>query len=137
AFVNEYIAGPVGQVFFNLLYMIVMPLVFASISLGVAGLGGLRKAGRVGGRALGYFVVTTGLAAIGGLVLVAIMRPGTRVTAATRDGLMSAYSGDAAARVEQSQTVGFGIDTFVNIVTRNPIASAVNNDMLGVIFFGI
>src|SRR5690606_11687310 len=87
--------------------------------------------------ALGYFVVTTGLAAIGGLVLVAVMRPGTRVTAATRDGLMSAYSGDAAARVEQSQTVGFGIDTFVNIVTRNPIASAVNNDMLGVIFFGI
>lgn len=137
AFVNEYIAGPVGQVFFNLLYMIVMPLVFASISLGVAGLGDLKKAGRVGIRALGYFVISTALAASAGLILVGIIKPGTRVSAATRDGLMDAYSGDAAQRVAQSESVTFGIDTFVNIVTRNPVASAVNNDMLGVIFFGI
>jgi DAACS family dicarboxylate/amino acid:cation (Na+ or H+) symporter len=136
-FVNEYIAGPVGQVFFNLLYMIVMPLVFASISLGVAGLGDLRKAGRVGARALGYFLVSTGLAATAGLVLVGIVRPGTRISDATRDGLMSSYAGDAAVRVQQSENITFGIDTFVSIVTRNPIASAVNNDMLGVIFFGI
>lgn len=137
AFLNEYIAGPVGQVFFNLLYMIVMPLVFASISLGVAGLGDLGKAGRVGVRALGYFFVSTALAAIVGLIFVAIVKPGTRVAAETRDGLMETYAGDASARVLQSETASFGIDTFVNIVTRNPIASAVNNDMLGVIFFGI
>src|SRR5687768_18117775 len=56
---NTYIAGPVGQIFLRLLFMVVMPLVFASISLGVAGLGDLKKVGRVGGKAIGYFLATT------------------------------------------------------------------------------
>src|ERR671913_2223292 len=55
--VNDYIAVPIGQIFLRMLFMIVMPLVFASISLGVAGLGDLRKVGRIGGKALGFFVV--------------------------------------------------------------------------------
>ena len=56
--VNKYLAGPVGQIFLRLLFMIVMPLVFSSIALGVAGLGDLRKVGRVGGKAIGYFLGT-------------------------------------------------------------------------------
>ena len=136
-FTNTYLAGPVGQIFFRLLYMIVMPLVFASIALGVAGLGDLRKAGRVGGKSLLYFFATTALAAAMGLLLVQLVRPGTRVTAETRADLMTTFAGDAASRVEASQNTNFGIETFVGIVTRNPIRSAVENDMLGVIFFGL
>jgi Na+/H+-dicarboxylate symporter len=49
--VNAYLAGPVGAIFLNLLFMIVIPLVFASIALGVAGLGDLRRVGRVGTKA--------------------------------------------------------------------------------------
>ena len=48
-FTNTYLAGPAGQIFLRLLFMIVMPLVFCSIALGVAGLGDLKKVGRVGG----------------------------------------------------------------------------------------
>src|SRR5688572_8477179 len=70
AFVNQWIAYPVGQVFFRMLYMIVIPLVFASIALGVAGLGDLKVAGRVGGKAIGYFFATTFLAAAVGLLIV-------------------------------------------------------------------
>ena len=51
--VNKYLAGPVGQIFLRMLFMIVMPLVFASIALGVAGLGDLRNVGRVGAKAIG------------------------------------------------------------------------------------
>lgn len=136
-FANTYIAGPIGQIFFRMLYMIVMPLVFASIALGVAGLGDLRQTGRVGAKTLGYFLGTTALAASVGLLLVQVMKPGTRITADTRTALMQTFAGDAAASVEASQHTNFGIDTFVNIVTRNPIKSAVDGDMLGVIFFGL
>ena len=77
--INYYLAGPVGQIFLRLLFMVVMPLVFASISLGVAGLGDIRKVGRVGGKAVGYFFVTTAMAATLGLIVVNATRPWEQV----------------------------------------------------------
>ncbi|MCC7127167.1 MAG: dicarboxylate/amino acid:cation symporter [Acidobacteria bacterium] len=136
-FVNDYIAYPVGQVFLRMLFMVVMPLVFASIALGVAGLGDIRKVGRVGSKAVGYFLVTTVLAATLGLIVVNIIRPWERVTPETREALMERFAGDASGRVEASQRSTFGIQTFVDIVPRNPIQAAANTDMLGVIFFGL
>ena len=135
--INKYVAGPVGQIFLRMLFMIVMPLVFASIALGVAGLGDIRHVGRVGAKTMGYFLVTTVLSATLGLVLVNIVRPGSRVDPAVRAELLATYAGDAATKVEASQAGNFGIETLVNIVTRNPIKSAVDMDMLGVIFFGL
>jgi DAACS family dicarboxylate/amino acid:cation (Na+ or H+) symporter len=136
--VNQYIAIPVGQVFLRMLFMVVMPLVFASISLGVAGLGDIRKVGRVGGKAIGYFFVTTMLAATLGLIVVNVMRPWERVTPDTREALMERFRGDASSKVEAAGTTGkFGPETFINIVPRNPIDAAARTDMLGVIFFGI
>jgi DAACS family dicarboxylate/amino acid:cation (Na+ or H+) symporter len=135
--VNRYVAYPVGQVFYRSLYMIVMPLVFASIALGVAGLGDLRRAGRVGGKAVGYFLVTTALAATVGLLLVHAIRPGTGITEETRGRLMEQFASQAASSVEASGKQNFGVETVVSIVTRNPIKSAVDNDMLGVIFFAL
>jgi DAACS family dicarboxylate/amino acid:cation (Na+ or H+) symporter len=136
--VNAYVAVPVGQVFLRMLFMVVMPLVFASISLGVAGLGDIRKVGRVGGKAIGYFLVTTALAATLGLVVVNLSRPWERVTPETRVALMDRFATDASARVEAAATTGrFGPETFINIVPRNPIDAAARTDMLGVIFFGL
>ena len=77
---NFYIVGPLGQIFLRLLFMVVMPLVFASITLGVAGLGDIRKVGRVGGKAVGYFFGTTALAATLGLIVVNVTRPWEQVT---------------------------------------------------------
>jgi DAACS family dicarboxylate/amino acid:cation (Na+ or H+) symporter len=136
--INTYIAGPVGQIFLRMLFMVVMPLVFASITLGVAGLGDIRKVGRVGGKAIGYFFVSTALAATLGLIVVNAMRPWERVTPETRVELMERFRGDASTRVEAAQTTAkFGPETFVNIVPRNPIDAAARTDMLGVIFFGL
>jgi DAACS family dicarboxylate/amino acid:cation (Na+ or H+) symporter len=121
-----------------MLFMVVMPLVFASIALGVAGLGDLRKVGRVGGKAIGYFFVTTMLAATLGLVVVNAMRPWERVSPETRTELMTRFASDASAPVQAAATTAkFGPETFVNIVPRNPIDSAARTDMLGIIFFGL
>lgn len=135
--VNRYIAGPAGQIFLRLLFMIVVPLVFSSIALGVAGLGDLRRVGRVGGKAVGYFLASTALAATLGLVIVSVVRPGERIPPEVRAELMQTYASDASSKVEAAATSDFGIQTFVNIVPRNPFKAAVDLDMLGIIFFGI
>ena len=135
--INTYVAGPVGQIFLNLLFMIVVPLVFASISLGVAGLGDLRRVGRIGGKTLMFFFATMVLSATVGLLLVAALRPGTRITPETRTELLATYAGDASSKVQAAQNSTFGIQTVVGIVTRNPVRSAVEIDLLGIIFFGI
>jgi DAACS family dicarboxylate/amino acid:cation (Na+ or H+) symporter len=137
AWINTYVAVPVGQVFLRMLFMVVMPLVFASIALGVAGVGDIRKAGRIGGKAIAYFFVTTAMAATLGLLVVNLMRPWERVAPATRVDLMERFAGDAATRVETSQQQRFGVDTFVNMVPRNPIDAAARTDLLGIIFFGL
>jgi dicarboxylate/amino acid:cation (Na+ or H+) symporter, DAACS family len=136
-FTNTYIAEPVGQIFLRLLVMIVVPLIFASISLGVAGLGDLRRVGRVGGKTLLYFLCTTTLSAAIGLALVQLIEPGTHVSPEVRAELSQTYAADASARVEAAQRTSFGVHTFVNIVTRNPIRSAADLDLLGVIFFSL
>ncbi|MCB9703528.1 MAG: dicarboxylate/amino acid:cation symporter [Myxococcales bacterium] len=134
---NRYVAGPIGQIFLRLLFMVVMPLVFASVALGVAGIGDVRRVGRMAGKTLAYFLGTTGLAASLGLVMVALIQPGSRITPEIREGLLTTYASDASAKIEASQTATFGIDTLVGIVTRNPLRSAVDGDMLGLIFFSL
>ena len=129
------VANPVGQVFLRMLFMVVIPLVFTTLALGVANLGDLRRLGRVGGKTMGFFVFTTGLAVTLGLIMANLMEPGARLDETTRLGLMQQYAGDAASRVEASQTMNFGIDTFIAIVPRNFVQAAATGDMLGVIFF--
>ena len=116
--------------------MIVVPLVFASISLGVAGLGDLRRVGRVGAKAIAYFLATTALAAALGLVAVNVFQPGNQLPDEVRTNLLATYAKDASTKVEAAATSNFGIETVVNIVTRNPLKSAVDLDLLGLIFFG-
>ena len=135
--INTYLAGPIGQIFLRMLFMIVMPLVFASIALGVAGLGDLRKVGQVGGKAIGYFLATTFLAATFGLIIVSIVKPGQGIPENIKTELMATYADEASTRIAGGEEGGFGIHTFVNIVTRNPVKSAADGDMLGIIFFGL
>ena len=135
--INKYVAGPAGQIFLRLLFMIVIPLVFSSIALGVAGLGDLKRVGRVGGKALVYFFASTALAATLGLFIVSFARPGERIAPEVRAQLMETYATDASSKVEAAATSEFGIQTLVNIVPRNPFKSAVDLDLLGIIFFGI
>jgi DAACS family dicarboxylate/amino acid:cation (Na+ or H+) symporter len=134
---NTYVTGPLGQIFLRLLFMVVIPLVFATLSLGVAGLGDLGKLGRVGAKTLAYFLTTTALAVALGLFLVNTVRPGEGLPPEVTARLVEQYGGETAQRVEESGARDFGIETFVSIVPRNPIRAAADLDMLGVIFFSI
>jgi DAACS family dicarboxylate/amino acid:cation (Na+ or H+) symporter len=127
----DNVAGPAGQVFLRLLLMTVIPLVFTSLTLGVAGIGNIRRVGRVGARTLAYFVLSTALSAAIGLVLVNAMRPGDGLDPAVRTQLMAAYR--AQAEGLQTGAGHFGVDTFVNLVPRNPIQAAAGTDLLGII----
>jgi Na+/H+-dicarboxylate symporter len=72
----QYVSQPVGQIFLRLLLMLVVPLVFSALALGVAGLGDLRSVGRVGLKTLAYTVCVSTIAVLIGLSLVSLLRPG-------------------------------------------------------------
>lgn len=130
-----YVLNPIGQVFLNLLLMTVVPLVFASLAVGVARLGDLRHLGRVGAKTFAYFVLTMALAVVIGLGLVNTVRPGAGLPAETRRELLAAYGGEVSERL--SKPAPFGIQTLVNVVPRNPLRAAVEMDMLAVIFVAL
>ena len=135
-FVSNNVAYPVGQVFLRLLFMTVVPIVFTSIAVGVAGIGDMKTLGRLGGRTIGYFALSTLMAAVIGLTLVNTLKPGDGLPPGTRDELMARFAGGAQG-LAQSGAPDFGVATFVNIVPRNPIAAAANMDMLALIFFSL
>lgn len=135
-FVSNNVAYPVGQVFLRMLFMTVVPIVFTSIAVGVAGIGDMKTLGRLGGKTMGYFAMSTLIAAVIGLTLVNTIKPGSGLSPEVRDDLMSRFSSGAEG-LAQSGAQDFGINTFVNIVPRNPVAAAANMDMLALIFFSL
>lgn len=137
AWIVDNVAQPVGQIFLRLLFMVVVPLVFASVTMGVASLGDLRRIGRVGVKTLLLFLATTAIAVCVGLFLVNLIRPGESLDPAIRTALMAEYSSQAGEKVTLSQENRFGINTFVGIVPRNPVAAAADGEMLGLIFFSL
>jgi dicarboxylate/amino acid:cation (Na+ or H+) symporter, DAACS family len=126
---------PVGQIFLRMLFMIVVPLVFASLTLGVAALGNFGRLGRIGLMTFTYFIIFTALAATLGLTLVNFLKPGAQMDPATREELLAAYTRDG--EVATPARPSFGIDNFVQIVPRNPVEAAARGDMLAVIFFSL
>jgi DAACS family dicarboxylate/amino acid:cation (Na+ or H+) symporter len=130
----RYVTRPLGQVFLNMLFMVVIPLVFCSLSLGVISLGRVGRLGRLALKTFGYFVVTTAASASLGLLLVNLFRPGDGFDAGARERLLQAFGDDAAEKVGMA---GFSVDMFVDIVSRNPLKDAVDTKMLPVIFFAV
>lgn len=130
-----YVMRPIGDVFLRLLFLTVIPLVFASLALGVAQLGRMGNLGRIGFKTFTYFVTTMTVAVVIGLILVNTVKPGVGLPAETREQLQKEYGKEAAKKT--GQPTGFGVQTFVNIIPRNPIAAMAEMDMLAVIFFAL
>jgi DAACS family dicarboxylate/amino acid:cation (Na+ or H+) symporter len=131
------VTDPVGQVFLRLLFMVVVPLVFTSLVLGVAQLGDLTKVGRIGAKTIAFFLLTTSFAVVIGLALVNTIRPGDALDPAVRTALMAQFSTEASEKAATAATNGFGVQTFVNIIPRNPVDAAAKGEMLALIFFAL
>ena len=118
---------PLGKLFIRIVFMIVIPLIFSAITLGVSELGDARKLGRVGLRSVGYTVLLSAVSVLVGLVLVNFFAPGRQLDPATRDALVARYQGDAAAKVAQGTQVAKPLaESLLALIPQNPLAEAVN-----------
>lgn len=120
-------AEPIGTVFIRLITMVVVPLVVASVFVGVASLGNVRSLGRIGGKTLAYFLGTTIIAAIIGLTVASIAHVGAGLPQAEREALLG-----TAPTAAQTAPPTF-VQTLIAMVPQNPIASAASGDLLPLI----
>ena len=138
-FTSDWIA-PFGTIFLNLLQLIAVPLIIASLIIGVASLGDLEQLSRIGGKTLGIYVLTTTIALVVGLVLVNTLEPGNTVPPEVRTQLEQTYQGDIENSMEVAeQAEGRGpLQPFVDMVPSNFFSSASDNgNMLQVVFVAI
>jgi proton glutamate symport protein len=139
SFTLDYIK-PIGTIFINSLKMIAVPLVLASLIVGVSNLGDISKLSRIGGKTIFIYLVTTVLAVSIGLILVNVFQPGESLPVETRENLMKMYEGDAGSRVNQAEALQqqSPLQPLVDIVPQNVLQAAGDNGaMLQVVFFAI
>jgi aerobic C4-dicarboxylate transport protein len=121
---------PLGDTFVNLVKMVIAPIVFFTIVLGIATLGDLKRVGRVGGKALIYFEVVTTFALAIGLVVVNVIKPGAGLDVSRIAG------GDISRYTTQAQQMTF-IDFVTHIVPANMLEAFVRGEMLQVVFVAV
>ncbi len=138
-FVTDWVK-PFGTIFINLLKLIAVPLIVASLIKGVSDLQDISKLSKMGGRTIGLYLFTTVVAVIIGLLLVNIIQPGELISEEVREDLLSSYGGDANAKIELAtgqQNQG-PLQPLIDIVPDNIFGAATSNgNMLQVIFFVI
>lgn len=125
---------PLGTIFIRLITMVVVPLVIASLFTGVASLGDVRKLGRIGGRTLAYFLVTTVLAAVIGTAVALSAGIGAGLDPAFRDAITSRFEAAGTNATRGVASVPSLTQTLISIVPQNPIGAAAEGDLLAVIF---
>jgi Na+/H+-dicarboxylate symporter len=129
-----------GDIFIRLLRMMIVPLVFASIYMAVVNLGDIRELGKIGGKTVGYYMATTALAVLLGLLLVNIIHPGKGID---KESLAALNISTSVPHEVASQDVGersaavIIVDTLVNMIPKNPAGAMAKGDVLQIIFFTI
>ncbi|MDX1642009.1 MAG: cation:dicarboxylase symporter family transporter, partial [Balneolaceae bacterium] len=138
-FTSNYIR-PFGDIFITLLKLIAVPLVLASLVVGVSSLNDMTKLSRMGGKTIGIYMVTTVFAITIGLTLVNVIQPGKTLPEETRTSLMESYGegvqdrGDAAQQLLDQSPLQFIVD----IVPENFFAAASDNgNMLQIVFVAV
>ena len=124
----------IGDLFLRLLQMLVVPLIISSLITGITGMGDLRTLGSIGGRAVGFYLTTSALAIVTGIVVVNVIRPG--------EGAELALLEDGAAaeplQIETPSSIGVVLwEQLESLIPTNPLAAASQGDMLPVIFFAL
>jgi len=117
--------------------MVVVPLVFASLLVGTTSLKDIRSLGRIGAKTIVFYLCTTALAISLGLLLANIVRPGSRLSAETKERLVAgaaAQSDSGAGLAVEKPSVR---DLLLNIIPTNPIAALAEGRMLQIIFFAL
>jgi DAACS family dicarboxylate/amino acid:cation (Na+ or H+) symporter len=139
------VAKPVGKIFLRLIFMVVIPLVFCAIAGGVAGLGELRRLGRVGGLSLLYTVILSTISVLLAIGLVNAIQPGKQISVAKQAELRERFSGEAGKYVASARKSKTATDAILDIIPTNPLqemvgamdGSSPGGGMLAVMFFAL
>ncbi|MEM9865767.1 MAG: cation:dicarboxylase symporter family transporter, partial [Myxococcota bacterium] len=126
----------IGDLFLRLLSMLVVPLIVSSLIAGVTAMGDLKKLGGLGARAFGFYLSTSFLAIVTGILFVNLIEPGV---GADRDLLEAAASTELPA-VTESDSEGLGAvlwNQLESMIPKNPLKAAADGDMLPIIFFSL
>ena len=126
----------IGDIFIRLLMMIAIPLVLASLTVGAASLGDIKKFARIGGKTIAFYIVTTAVAISIGLVIANVIQPGKQVDSVTKERMLSVYSEDVSGKIEQVADYDI-INMIVNLVPRNPLKALADGEMLQIVFFAL
>jgi DAACS family dicarboxylate/amino acid:cation (Na+ or H+) symporter len=126
----KYVTEPLGSLFLRALLMLVFPIIFCALTIGIGGLD-LGKLGKLGARTLGYTCLVSVVAVVIGLFLVNVLRPGAGASAELLEHARRAASG--APKPHDASVV----ELLVAIVPNNPIQAAASGDMLGFVCFSL
>ena len=135
--VVTYVTGPIGQIFLRLLFMLVLPLLFAALVVGIAEMGEVRQLKAIGLRTLAYTVVVSSIAVAISLAAVNLLRPGDGVDPVAARELLAQGGEGAASIVAASAESEAGVNAVIAIVPNNVVAAMTNNDILAVMFFAL
>ena len=119
--------GWMGTIFVRLLRMVIVPLILSSIVSGVTTVGGGKSLGRLGAKTFAYYVTTSLLAIVTGLILVNLIKPGVGAD----------LTGSASSELPELETPSSLADIIFRLIPTNPVQAMVEGDMLAIIFFAL
>src|SRR3954469_25669519 len=121
---------PVGETVVNLVRMVIAPVIFLTITLGIANMRDLKKVGRVGGKALLYFEIVTTFALAIGLIVVNVTKPGAGLD------VSALAKGDISKYAEAGKSLSF-VEILTHVVPASPVDAFARGDVLQIVFFAV
>src|SRR5687767_13021794 len=135
--VTTYVTGPIGQIFLRLLFMLVIPLLFSALVVGIAEMGDVRALKRVGLRTLLFTIAVSSIAVVIALAVTNLLKPGAGVDPALARELLAGAREGAGAIISGQEGRPQGVSAFLAIIPNNVVAAAADNDILAVMFFAL
>lgn len=134
---GTWVTQPFASLFLRLIFMLVLPLLFSALVVGVTEMGDIRALGRIGWRTLAYTIGLSAIAVLIGLVLVNWIQPGAGVDPAQAQQMLSEGAARAQGIVSESSAQPKGLDLLLAIVPENVVKAGADNAILAVMFFAL
>ncbi|WP_058836451.1 dicarboxylate/amino acid:cation symporter [Luteimonas abyssi] len=136
--VTRYVTTPFSTIFLNLIFMLIVPLLFSALVAGIAEMGDVRSLGRIGWKTLAYTITLSTVAVLIGLLMVNWLRPGSGVDPALAESLIAENSERTRQIVDSVDETPSGIDMLLSIVPDNVVEAASSNaSILALMFFAV
>ena len=136
-FLTTYVTGPIGQIFLRLLFMLVIPLLFSALVVGIAEMGDVKSLKRVGLKTLAFTILVSGIAVVLALAVTNIFQPGAGVDPALANQLLADAREGAGAILSSQADKPQGVAAVLAVIPNNVIAAMSANDILAVMVFAL